>query len=73
MNLDKKNYNITFDDNRVHEDSNRIGLAVRQWVESNNLDAFTMNFSKLEQQLRFSDNPFFGSKQGDGIRERLCG
>jgi L-arabinose isomerase len=63
MDLDKNHFNIAFDDDKAHSDSNRVGLAVRKWMEINNLDAFTMNFSNLGPGSGFPTIPFLESSK----------
>lgn len=55
---DRNNYRITFNDEEIHKNSNRIGLAVRKWINENSLDAFTMNFSVLTADSGFPTIPF---------------
>ncbi|MDD5659980.1 MAG: hypothetical protein PHR39_08255, partial [Actinomycetota bacterium] len=45
-------------DSDIHLNSIRIGLAIRSWVEKNNLDAFTINFANLSLESGFPTVPF---------------
>jgi len=55
---DLKNFDINFSDNEVHLNTNKVGLAVRKWIEKNNLDAFTMNFANLPLESGVPTIPF---------------
>lgn len=41
----------------AHLDSVRVGLSVRQWIEKENLLAFTMNFLKFDKNFGFPTLP----------------
>ena len=42
----------------VHLNSVRIGFGIKRWIEENNLDAFTINFTKLSSESGFPTIPF---------------
>jgi len=60
---DKKSY-ITDDlEADVLKESNRLGLAVRKWIESEKLSGFSMNFNEIDCCSELSTIPFLeGSK-----------
>ena len=56
--LDRKNFKIDKQIGRAHLESIRIGLAVKKWIEKENLGAFTMNFSAIGKGSGFPTLPF---------------
>jgi L-arabinose isomerase len=56
--LDKKIFNVNKLDEKIHLNSVRIGLAVRKWIEREDLGAFTMNFSSIGKESGFPTLPF---------------
>lgn len=44
--------------NESHRDSTRMGLALRKWIEKENLSAFTMNFLEFNQESGLLTVPF---------------
>jgi L-arabinose isomerase len=55
---DKKIFNINNLNEKIHLNSIRIGLAVRKWIERENLGAFTMNFASIGEDSGFPTLPF---------------
>ena len=66
LELDDKNYNIDKLSNEIHLDSIKIGLAVRKWIEKENLGAFTMNFSAIGKNSGFPTLPFLEASKAMG-------
>jgi len=58
MEDDRKNFDIGKLGNEAHLDSIRVGLAVRKWIEKENLGGFTMNFSVIGKDSGFPTLPF---------------
>lgn len=58
LRLDRKNFKIDKQTGRAHLESIRIGLAVKKWIEKENLGAFTMNFSAIDKDSGFPTLPF---------------
>jgi L-arabinose isomerase len=58
LRLDRKNFKIDKQTGRAHLESIRIGLAVKKWIEKENLGAFTVNFSAIDKDSGFPTLPF---------------
>ncbi len=61
---DHKIFKVDNLDKKVHTNTVRIGLAIREWIKKNNLTAFTYNFSAIDTDSGFPTIPFLeASKQ----------
>lgn len=47
--------NISYD---FYKNTERVGLAVRKWIQENNIDGFSMNFESAGEMKGFSTMPF---------------
>lgn len=56
---DFENFEIIGLNEKLHLDSIKSGLAVRKWIDRENLSSFTMNFFNLKQDSNFQIIPFF--------------
>jgi L-arabinose isomerase len=43
---------------KTHYQSVKIGLALRKWLSNNNLNAFTVNFQSITNEIEFNVMPF---------------
>ena len=55
---DHKTFKIDNLDQKVHTNTTRIGLAIREWIKKNNLTAFTYNFPVIDKDSGLPTIPF---------------
>lgn len=55
---DKSRFLFNDLDQRVYRRSSRIGLAIKKWIEKENLSAFTFNFMNVNKASGFEAVPF---------------
>jgi L-arabinose isomerase len=55
---DNNKFQIGKLDKKVYMDSVRTGISIRKWIEKENLEAFTMNFSIMNKDSGFISVPF---------------
>ena len=68
--LDRKNYDISPEiTDEIHSLSARLEIALRNLIEENELDAFSMNFRELMSDGRIPSMPFLGINKmiGEGL------
>ena len=58
LELDKEEFEVGKLSNKAHIDSIKAGIAVRRWIEINDLTAFTMDFSKIDKHSGLPTLPF---------------
>lgn len=84
MDADLKLFETVDYDDRAHRRTARMNLMVRQWIERNELDAYTMNFSDFDRKYGFECVPFVEAcksmargigyaGEGDVLTAALCG
>ncbi len=58
LELNKKEFELGNLSDKAHIDSIRAGIAVRRWIEINDLSAFTMDFSRINKSSGLPTLPF---------------
>lgn len=58
LDYNEKNYSIKKIDTESYLNSNKIGLAIRKWIEFEKLDAFTVNYFNLSSDSKIPTMPF---------------